>query len=205
MAVRYTVNAEVVDIRKDQPKPEDVFLVDSNVWFWLTYSGASRSSRTYQLRHYPDYLVNALSFKAKLYQCGLSLAELAHRIEVTEHEIFVLTAGAHELKEFRHNYPKEREDVVAEIQSAWAQVKQMSEPLEILVDEQTTDAALARCQAQPLDGYDLLILEAISKAGVTQVLTDDGDFATVSGIKVFTANINVIKTARANGKLVKKR
>lgn len=41
MAVNYTVRAAVVDIRQDTPKREDAFLVDTNVWYWLTY-GACR-------------------------------------------------------------------------------------------------------------------------------------------------------------------
>jgi hypothetical protein len=38
MAINYTVQAEVVDISADTPKTEDAFLVDTNVWYWLTYS-----------------------------------------------------------------------------------------------------------------------------------------------------------------------
>ncbi len=33
MALQYTVQAEVVDIRADRPRATDVFLVDTNVWF----------------------------------------------------------------------------------------------------------------------------------------------------------------------------
>jgi hypothetical protein len=40
--------------------------------------------------------------------------------------------------------------------------------------------------------------------GVVKVITDDGDFATVQGIQVFTANRNVVSTARAQGKLLKR-
>lgn len=36
MSVNYTIRADVVDIRQDHPKPDDVFLVDTNVWYWLT-------------------------------------------------------------------------------------------------------------------------------------------------------------------------
>jgi len=37
--------------------------------------------------------------------------------------------------------------------------------------------------------------------GVVQVITDDGDFTTVSGIQMFTANRNFITAARNQGKL----
>ena len=42
----------------------------------------------------------------------------------------------------------------------------------------------------------------MDKAGVVQVITDDGDYVTVPGIKVFTANHNVIRAARNQGKLI---
>jgi len=38
--------------------------------------------------------------------------------------------------------------------------------------------------------------------GVVQVVTDDGDFATVLGIQVFTANRNIIRAAHAQRKLI---
>ncbi|MEH2419861.1 MAG: hypothetical protein V7K48_02620 [Nostoc sp.] len=57
-----------------------------------------------------------------------------------------------------------------------------------MVSEETSNAALNRFQTQLLDGYDLLILEAMDKGGVTQIITDDGDYVTVPGIKLFTAN-----------------
>jgi hypothetical protein len=40
--------------------------------------------------------------------------------------------------------------------------------------------------------------------GVIQLITDDGDFATIPGIQVFTANRNVVTAARAQGKLLKR-
>lgn len=38
MPVNYIVQAEVVDIRSDAPKNEDIFLVDTNAWYWYTYT-----------------------------------------------------------------------------------------------------------------------------------------------------------------------
>jgi hypothetical protein len=49
MPVNYTVQAEVVDIRSDTPKKEDIFLVDTNVWYWYTYTNGSISSLPYQI------------------------------------------------------------------------------------------------------------------------------------------------------------
>jgi hypothetical protein len=70
------------------------------------------------------------------------------------------------------------------------------------VDDVSINKSLVRLQTQPLDGYDLLILEAIDQAGIVNVITDDGDYVTVPGIKVFTANRNAIAAAANQGKLL---
>lgn len=77
----------------------------------------------------------------------------------------------------------------------------MADPLAVTIDDMTATAALNRLQTEKLDGYDLFILESMKNHGVVQVITDDGDFATVSGIQVFTANRNVIAAAKDQGKL----
>jgi hypothetical protein len=42
----------------------------------------------------------------------------------------------------------------------------------------------------------------MAQAGTVKVITDDGDYVTVPGIQVFTANYNVITAARNQGKLL---
>ncbi len=205
MAVNYVIAADIIDVRVDTPKAEDVFLVDSNVWYWMTYTKASLSNQQQTLRRVRDYsaFVNkAIAVSAKLYRCALSLAELAHLIEKSERKIFEKTFGQIRPKEHRHNHPKERSNVVNEVQAAWGQVKTMTLSLDVTINDAITDAALARFEKECVDGYDLFFLEAMSNGKVIQIITDDGDFATVSGIRVFTANQNVITTAQNQGKFV---
>jgi predicted nucleic acid-binding protein len=131
------------------------------------------------------------------------LAELAHIIEKTEREIYERNIeNSVKPKEYRHNLPGQRTRVVSEIQAAWAQVSSLAEPLTVTIHSPTTTAALNRLQSEKVDGYDLFILESMKNHSVVQVITDDGDFATVPGIQVFTANRNVIQAARAQGKLI---
>jgi hypothetical protein len=44
MPVKYSIQANVIDITTDVPKASDKFLVDTNVWYWLTYPAASSSA-----------------------------------------------------------------------------------------------------------------------------------------------------------------
>ena len=210
MAVNYIIHAEVVDITRDTPRAEDAFLVDTNVWYWMTYTRASQSIRPplrYQTTYYPAYANAALGAGARIFQSGLSLAELTHRIEKVEYEIFAqanptIFPDLNKFdKNFRHDRVHERTQVVSEIKAAWAQVSSLAEPLIVTIDTPTATEALKRLQTEKVDGYDLFILESMKKHGVVQVITDDGDFATVPGIQVFTANRNVITAARNQGKL----
>jgi len=200
MAINYTIQADVVDITADAPKAADVFLVDTNVWYWMTYSNATTYASS-QLSDYPGYINKALGENSKIHHTGLSLAELSHLIEKTEREIYERTVGAIRTKEYRHNVSGERSRVASEIKSVWGQVTSLADPLSVSIDAPTTDAALTRVQTEKVDGYDLFILESMKNHGVVQVITDDGDFATVPGIQVFTANRNVLIAARNQGML----
>jgi len=202
MAINYTIQAEVVDITIDTPKADDAFLVDTNVWYWTTYPNAT-SHIPNQISNYPSYLNSALGVSAKIFHSGLSLAELSHIIEKTEREIYERNIGGSvKPKEFRHNLAGKRGRVVSEVQAAWAQIACLAEPLTVTIDTPMATAALNRLQAEKVDGYDLFILESMRNHGVVQVITDDGDFATVPGIQVFTANRSVILAARAQGRLI---
>ncbi len=178
--------------------------MDTNVWYWVTYSRASQSARPpayYQTSNYPSYTNAALGAGARIFQYGLSLAELAHLIEKAEGDIYEANYGRIGTKEYRHNLPAERTRVFAEIQAACGLVTVLAEPLTVTINLPTATAALNRLQAEKDDGHDLFILESMRSHGVVQAITDDGDFATVSGIQVFTANRNVIQAAHVQGRL----
>jgi hypothetical protein len=205
MAISYTIRAEVVDIRQDQPRETDIFFVDTNAWYWLFYERAPDVAKRYQVMHYPPYLIAAMFKPAKLCYTGISLAELSHIIEATEREIFGRTHGAINPKEYRHNLPDERAKVLAEIENVWRSIViWASRSVDLLVSNTLTDTILNKQNELALDGYDLLMLEAMLSANLIQIITDAGDFATVPGIRVFTANEAVINAAREQGKLLKR-
>lgn len=201
--INYMIRATVTDITQYTPKAADTFLVDTNVWFWMTYSKASISAKQYQKELYPAFVNSSLVAGSTVCRSGLSMAELAHLIEKTEFEIKKRVMKSLTLKEFRHNYPDERSWVIKEVQAAWGQVKSIADLLVLTIDESTIDDSLISFQSIELDGYDLFVLKTMRLNGVVRIITDDGDFATVPGIQVFTANHNVIESARRQGKLQK--
>lgn len=204
----YTVQADVVDITGDTPLSTDAFWVDTNIWYWQTYSRASmRTSapRPYQLRDYPNYLQACLASSCSIYWIGLSLSELARQIEDGEKEI-AESSGAipprTSSKTFRHDFPNERSGVVTEIENAWAAIETIATPLHLLVDQPLVTRALVGFRTSALDAYDQFCRLALQHHGITQILSDDGDFCTVPGITLFTSNRGVIAAASTQGKLV---
>jgi len=205
MPVAYSVKATVVDLCVDLPKATDRFYVDTNAWFWTVYSNVQFSPLPpshNQTQEYPAYLKRVLNMGGQLNWCGLSLSELAHLIEKTEFEIYHQTSSSLlNSKEYRHNLPNERARVVQEIQTAWQAVESMAVCMNAPeINAASTTAALHDFAQLPVDGYDLFVIHALKAAGITQVISDDGDFCCVPGITLFTAHQSVISAARAQGR-----
>jgi len=208
MPVHFTVKATVVDLRLDTPKLSDRFYVDTNAWFWTAYSKLRLlppSSDKKERPDYPAYLKKVLNMGGQLHWCGLSLSELAHLIEITEFEIYRHLNPASLLtktKEYRHNLANERASVVSEIKLAWSQIETMATCIPVAeINAASTTAALQNFEQLPLDGYDLFSINAIKAAGITQIISDDGDFCTVPGTTLFTANQTVIAAAKSQKKI----
>ena len=148
MPVNYQVTANVVDITTDTPRRGDTFLVDSNVWFWFAYTKASMCSNAYQVTDYPGYLKQCFSAGSNLIKTGLSMSELAHIIERTELGIYSSNTGfdKNKKKEYRHNLPEERANVIAEIESVWNQIDPIGNQIEIRVEELLTRSSTRKAK-----------------------------------------------------------
>lgn len=128
MPIWYVVQSQGVDLQADAPRAGDAFFVDTNVWLWTCYLNLCARAG------------------AALHWCGLGLSELAHNIERTEYEIWKGAGHGNEnTKEFRHNYPAERNAVVQEIENAWQGVEALGTvlPAPLVVDHAATANALA--------------------------------------------------------------
>jgi hypothetical protein len=207
MILDITVQADVIDIKKDAPQKSDIFLVDTNIWLWYSYPNSTTDlelARQESVSSYLSYLIKAASIGATLAYSGLILVELASVIERNEFKIFRKKLPKTKLKEYRHNFPQERANVVNLVESSWDSVRDFAIPLDMTVNDGTTDAALLRFKEQALDGYDLLHLEAVvqADAGQIKVLTDDCDYCTIPDIQLFTSNSNSIEAADSQNRLL---
>jgi predicted nucleic acid-binding protein len=199
--VNLTVRAEIVDIARHRPAAGEAFLVDTNVWWWASYAFApelpeEKKPKPYQLSAYPNFLKRAKVAGTTLHWSPLTWPELAHHIERTEFEMakYYGSPDAANSKTYRHNDAKERARVVQTIADSWAEIEELGSPLaDVILSPYSITEAMALQKEAALDGYDLFLALALKRANISGILTDDGDFATVPGIRVFTANRNVLK------------
>jgi len=194
------VRADIVDLSRDQPRANDEFVLDTNSWKELTYSRLLQPKPAY-----PAYVKKALTEGATLYASGVTLIELASVIESNEWEVYQQRVGQIERKDFRHDCDDARATVIAEISSSWSQVMQIAKLIDLNLNGPATERLLSTLKACRVDGYDTMLIEAMTKRGVFNIVTHDGDFATVPEIKVFTANTHILAIARRQGRLLNRR
>lgn len=201
------VRATVVDLRTDQPRATDVFLVDTNVWLWACYASAEYADQQpYQTHTYPPYLRGAKAIGARLAESAITWVELAHLIERLEWKIFRnYTGETPDLKTYRQAFPEERRRVLQELESAWHIAEDLSNfaTLPLSLDAAAIESLAQDYQSFRVDGYDLLIYHAARGAGIRQILTDDVDYGELN-VQIFTANQKLINIAREQGKLVQR-
>ncbi len=203
--INYDIKAKVADIKKYNPNPNDTFFIDSNVLIWIFSSKHARGNDKhgiYQAKEYTAFIHKALKAKSKLYVCGLSFSEMSHFIEDMEYKHFSNLYPEVTRKEYRHNYQSERNNVIEEINSAWSAVSLATEMIELNVDRSSVESSVSLISTSMLDGYDVFLVSATKTQGIINILTDDGDFSSLEGVKLFTANHGVIKSANKQGKLV---
>jgi hypothetical protein len=202
MPINYTVLADVVDVAGHTPTSGQSFLVDTNVWFWMCYEAAldvEGSQRVSQVDPYLRFLRDCNAAGTKLYWSALLWSELAHQIEITEFKVAKMAGitNATTCKEFRHLEPSNRSRVVQAIDDAWKQVEQLGCPLaDFPLGADCVATARAELPQTKLDGYDMFLVQALKKAKLTGIVTDDGDFTTAAGIRVFTCNRAALDSAQ---------
>lgn len=198
------IRANIIDITLDQPKHGESFYIDTNVWFWLTYTKASLHGvcRPYQINTYPVYANKALAINCPVYSAGFNLAELMHVIEKNEHKITQSIYGHSSIKDFRHGNNAARSDVGKEVDAACRQVMSLSTLMDVDLDSSFIASTISNFNSFQVDGYDLMTIEALNRYGVDNIITDDCDFATAANMNIFTANANLISAAAAQGKLI---
>ncbi|MBX9694017.1 MAG: PIN domain-containing protein [Cyanobacteria bacterium] len=192
------VEATIYDINHDQPQKTDRFIVDANVWVWVTFSAYSLEERDAQRSMcYQNYLLSIRSCKAKVFHSPLQVSEVASVVENLLFDVYLKMPSANpstKKKDFRQMLDQ-RAKVVSEVNSCINIIRKVSGPLPLPDSTLLLDGMVDRFSRLPLDAYDAALLTQAEAAGIYQVITDDSDFAAVKGIQMYTCNERVLRSA----------
>ncbi|MGV4856400.1 hypothetical protein [Acetobacter senegalensis] len=198
------IHANIIDITKDIPQKNDVFIIDTNAWIWATYTRATYSANKYQTDYYPSYIDKIIECGAKIFRTSFVLIEISHVIETIECDIFRTKNSLPDLSLKKYRHYADTENVKKEITSAWEQICSMSDQLDMVMNCQFNAKLLDLVQNENVDGYDRSLILAAKSNGL-RILSDDIDIASVKSITLHTANSKVVTSSLAAGKLLPSR
>lgn len=187
---------QINNLNNYSPKKGERYFVDTNVWYWITYVASKEMKvvdvpQSYQMTDYPGFIEKALTNGAQLYHCALTLAELAATIENAELKLYQLTKQ-HVTKKVYRAIPAERKGVVNEIDVAWNAISSLSTCVDITLTEQSAEASINILAKSKLDSYDSFYAQLMETQKITNIITDDGDFSSLDGSAVYTANKRLV-------------
>jgi len=174
----------VCDIANDVPRAEDVIFVDTNIWVFQTYEGATLGlsrNREAQIDRYQRYLGRARQVTATLAIFPTVLLEMANVIERYEYEhacredgVEAWSAG-HLLKHYRQREPFRR-TVAHAVASAWAETSSRTICFDNTLGADDCFNAGMEAEAAAIGISDAVHLQLVQKHGCSCILSDDIDF-----------------------------
>lgn len=197
-----TVRADVVDIATDSPSPSDRIVVDSCVWYPLTYSGITAAEGR-RFAPYGNYLKKLRTAGGTALISAVSFVEVAKKIEHVEFDKYRARTGYALDAKAARSEPAHWATVTSEIDVSWKQMHALGTSCASSIGPSCVSNAAAGLRAgELLDGGDAIIVADARREGVDLVLTDDSDYGTLHGIRVLTALPRLLTLARSAGRLV---
>ena len=187
---------DLYDLDISKINNETVYYVNTNNWYWLTYDDAemaqyqeSCTSKIY------DIYSNELTMLASSKLTFTEVANLVERQHMNDNRI-----SSHRKKNFRQDAVR-RNAVVDDIELSIHQIEKMTSKSTFVEDLNSIPAQeyVDILRKTVLDPTDALMSAFITNNDVVHIITDDIDFYSVSGLKIYTYNKKMLKQASADG------
>lgn len=181
--------ADIINIDHGMPAAGEAYFVDTNVWYWFCCgSHPGFSGADWKVRKYSRFIERVLNSRARVFHTTLTFAELANVIERRTADYYRALKGLDgDIKELRLN-PEFKELVSAGVDNAWLNVTTTSRCVDINIGDDFALRAKALFKRYPLDAYDSFFVSLSVQEGILNIVTDDSDFQSVDGLRLFTAN-----------------
>lgn len=169
-----------------------VFGIDTNVLVWTHYSNASSSllyKHPYQVVEYPNFVGKLLSNGNKIVTTTLNITELISVVEKNQYKIYSALNKSQKIsfKDYRKNlderqkYKDELDNMIMEIKSSY------DDQIEVIdITDKSIEDFKKSIMTMQCDIFDFCIIGYLKSIGITNYISDDKDFLSIDGIKLFS-------------------
>ena len=202
---------EVVDIRQPMGSIDNNMLVDTNILWFCYYPHYSqldllgRGPVEYQITQYPSFLKKLLSSETVLFVHKIGLLEFANTVERAELQLLYLKVKEvseigddFKPKDLRHTYPEQYRIIQGQLATYMHSIKKTFELLgnDIPIDQLLAEFFL-EWQDSLADVGDAMMIAQAKLKGISSVLSDDADLASLKDIRLYTANNAAVSAYKA--------
>jgi hypothetical protein len=185
-------NITQIDI--SQLGKEKIFAIDTNALYWIHYSQISSPHLAIdarQLNDYPNFVEDLLNNGNKLITTCLNVTELVSIVENTQLRIYNKSSGIKLKKKDYRAIQSERQKYQREVSTILGQLKgAYGNQLEVVpITQQDIEEYAKKIGFNKCDIFDFIIIEFLKGRGITNFISDDGDFHSIDGIDLYTSNI----------------
>lgn len=189
-----TINISCINVA-DEVDPSEVFAVDTNVLYWM-HSSFDVNAKKYQTDIYPQFISDLIDNGNKLVTTIYNCMELLHLIEKRQLDLHnINNSSTIRLKNFRNN-AKERLDVKNECDVVFEQIKELYDIRKFVIEIEALDEFIQQFEKHKCDNFDYNTLKYYREENIKNIITDDQDFISFSGINVYTANRTIINKVK---------
>lgn len=172
------------------------YFLDTNVLYWYVYPryGLTKRSVKYQAKPYYDFVDKLVADGNPLFTSFYNISELLNVIEKNEFDIFsAANPNCHyTLKDYRKD-PVERGKLQALLSTTLNNAYAVCTILDFNFTCSQLENFAQTLSAHRCDPFDYVILNNCIATNYTNIISDDNDFTTVSGIDLYTANAQSLK------------
>jgi hypothetical protein len=219
-----SVKAEVVDIRGNTASFPRTVVADANVLYFIYYDFASLAAAGAavpphrQRQPYHKWWTQALNCQVTLCSTGSAFSEFVHLVERMELQSEWITDphrpeldpdnpgqpfSPKYVKNLRYHYRDRLPAIRANAETYLASARKTVELLpEITKGVDTFNATIRAWCSSTADIRDAELVTEAKRAGVSHIVSDDADFVSFDGIRLYSANSAAVAAASESKKLV---
>ena len=187
------MSTSLKDIRTYIPMDNTTrFCLDTNVLYWYTYPRymeQEHAGTMHRAQYYYDFVDRLVANGNPLFTTRYNITELINIIEKHEYDIFcALNRDADYSKKDFRRMEDQREGLKRVLKTTLSNVNNICNTLDFSFNKEIMDNYIDTLTEHRCDVFDFAILSYCKENNFLNIITDDNDFTSIDGIKIYTAN-----------------